>query len=48
MKAMRPDQISREIERQKQKDLQDRIFVVLMLIVLPIVFMGMVLFDIVS
>lgn len=43
MNAMRPDQIVEEMDRQRRKDLRDLIFVVIMLVVLPIVFIGMML-----
>lgn len=48
MNAMRPDQIIEEMDRQRRKDLRDYIFVVIMLVVMPAVFIGMILFDILS
>lgn len=45
MNAMRPDEIQREMERQRAKDLSDIIFAILMLVVLPIAFIGMIMFS---
>ena len=35
MKTMRPDQIKEEIERQREKELRDRIFLAIMLVIIP-------------
>lgn len=42
MNAMRPDEIQLEMERQRVKDLRGYIFLVIMLVVAPIVFVAMI------
>lgn len=46
MNAMRPDQIIEEIDRQRQKDLRDEIFAIIMLVIAPIVFIVMIIASI--
>lgn len=46
MNAMRPDQIIEEMDRQRRKDLRDEIFVVIMLVIAPIVFIVMIIASI--
>jgi len=45
MKAMRPDQIMKALQKEREQELRSYIFAVLMLVVLPIGFIIAMLFN---